>query len=87
MRKFKGSLTAAAFTFAVAGAQAHPGHSFLDHGFAHTMTSPVHILTLAGIGAALFGLAQVSRLAKAKAALRIAGAAALIVAAALQVAA
>ena len=41
-------------TFISLQLQAHPGHSPLEHGFAHALLSPYHFLSLLAAGAVLF---------------------------------
>jgi hydrogenase/urease accessory protein HupE len=36
----------------IASAYAHPGHDLFERGVAHAVTSPFHLLALAGIGVA-----------------------------------
>jgi hypothetical protein len=61
-------------------ANAHPGHPMLDHGAAHVITSPYHLLILASTGAALLAVAQIVRRRWAQQCLRVAGAGAVIAA-------
>jgi hypothetical protein len=41
--------------------QAHPGHSPLEHGFAHALLSPYHFLSLLATGAGLFVVGTILR--------------------------
>lgn len=83
MTKIKAGIATAALMFTAAGVQGHPGHGLFDHGILHSVSSPVHLLTLAGVGIGLLVVAQLATNAKAKVALKSAGAAALVAAAAL----
>jgi hypothetical protein len=72
---FNAALVALAHT-----ANAHPGHPMLDHGTAHVVTSPYHLLILATIGIALLAGAQIVQSRWAQRCLRVAGFGAVIVA-------
>ncbi len=41
--------------------QAHPGHSLLDEGAQHALTSPFHLAVLALLGVALFAGARLTQ--------------------------
>ena len=61
-------------------ANAHPGHPLLDHGTAHVITSPYHLLILATIGVVLLAAAQIIQSRWAQRCLRVAGVGAVIAA-------
>lgn len=63
--------------------QAHPGHGLLDHGLAHTLSSPFHLVLLALTGATLFGGAHLIRQRVPRRALQGLGATVLLLAAVL----
>jgi hypothetical protein len=48
-------------TFISLQLQAHPGHSPLEHGFAHALLSPYHFLSLLAAGAVLFMVGTILR--------------------------
>ena len=80
MTNIKAIFITAASIFVAAGANAHPGHSLFDQGFAHAATSPLHLLTFGGVGIALIVLGQVVKTSRAKVFLRLGGATALLAA-------
>ena len=59
---------------------AHPGHGLFEHGLTHVLTSPVHLLVLAGFGAGLLLAASLFRDARARLAMRWTGAVAVLLA-------
>ena len=64
-------------------ANAHPGHGLLEHGAAHVITSPYHLVILAAMGVAMIAAAQIVRRRSAQRFMRIAGIGAVIAAGAL----
>ena len=62
----------------VHSASAHPGHSLLDHGAAHVIASPYHLLILATLGLAMMASAQIVPSRSVQQFLRIAGVGAVI---------
>ena len=76
-------LFSAALLAVVHTANAHPGHRLLDHGAAHVITSPYHLVILAAMGVAMIAVAQIVRSRSAQQCLRIAGVGAVIAAGAL----
>ena len=52
-------LFSAALLVVVQTANAHPGHGLLDHGAAHAITSPYHLVILAALGIAMIAVAQI----------------------------
>ena len=60
---------------------AHPGHPPTEHGMAHLIASPYHLLTLAVVGLVLIALAKMVRHRVASGFLAIAGTAAVAAAA------
>jgi hypothetical protein len=73
-------LFGAALLAIVHTASAHPGHPILEHGAAHVITSPYHLLILATLGVALLAVAQLVRSRWAQRCLRVAGVGAVIAA-------
>ena len=61
-------------------ANAHPGHGLLEHGAAHMITSPYHLMILATMGVAMIAIAQIVRSRSAQRYMRIAGVGAVIAA-------
>jgi hypothetical protein len=76
----KAFLFTAALLAIVQAANAHPGHGLLDHGAAHVITSPYHLVILAAMGVAMTAVAQIVRSRSARQWMRIAGVAAVIAA-------
>jgi hypothetical protein len=64
---------------------AHPGHDLLDHGAAHVVASPFHLLVLAAGGIVLALIAKFVRTSRARAVLRIGAMACIVVAAPLAI--
>jgi hypothetical protein len=62
-------------------AQAHPGHSPLEHGIGHTLKSPDHSLPLLAFGLVLIVFARLVKHRRSSLVLRWTGATALAVAA------
>jgi len=54
-------LAAAGVASAATTLQAHPGHSLLDEGAQHALTSPFHLAVLALLGVALFAGAHLTQ--------------------------
>ena len=54
-------------------ANAHPGHSALDHGAAHVVTSPYHLLILVTMGVGAVAAEKVVRRRWVRQCMRIAG--------------
>ena len=50
-----------AFAFLALPAAAHPGHGPLEHGLAHPLTSPYHIVVMLLLGTVLLMAARVVR--------------------------
>ena len=73
-------LFSAALLAVVQTANAHPGHGLLDHGAAHVITSPYHLMILAAGGVALIAGARIVRNRSVQQGLRIAGFGAVIAA-------
>ena len=73
-------LFSAALLAVVQTANAHPGHGLLDHGAAHVVTSPYHLVILATMGVAMITIAQIVRSRSAQQWMRIAGVGAVIAA-------
>jgi hypothetical protein len=61
-------------------ANAHPGHGLLEHGAAHVITSPYHLMILATMGVAMIAIARIVRSRSAQRNMRIAGVGAVIAA-------
>jgi hypothetical protein len=76
-------LTLLALLFAAAPVWAHPGHDWLEHGASHLVTSPFHLLVLAGAGLGLGVAAKFVRSASARAYLYLGATVCLMAAAAL----
>ena len=70
----------AALLVIVQSAEAHPGHGLLEHGAAHVITSPYHLVILAAMGVAMIAVAQIVHSRSAQRCLRIAGVGAVIAA-------
>ncbi len=51
----------ALFAACAAQVSAHPGHAPTEHGMAHLLASPYHLLTLAVIGLVLVAIAKMIR--------------------------
>jgi hypothetical protein len=64
----------------VALASAHPGHDLMEHGAGHVAASAYHLFVLAGFALVMLAVAQVVQSERAKKYMRLAGAAALVVA-------
>ncbi|MGZ8919345.1 MAG: hypothetical protein ACXW3L_00035 [Limisphaerales bacterium] len=64
-------------------ANAHPGHDLMEHGATHVASSAYHLFVLACLAVVMLAVAQVVRSESAKKYLRLAGAAALVIAGAL----
>ena len=54
-------VTLLSITFISLQLQAHPGHSPLEHGFAHALLSPYHCLSLLAAGTVLFLVGTILR--------------------------
>src|SRR5580765_9111008 len=73
-------LFSAALLTGIRTANAHPGHRLLDHGAAHVITSPYHLVIFGAMGVAMIAVAQIVRSRSAQQCLRIAGVGAVIAA-------
>src|SRR6266511_702688 len=76
-------LFSAALLAVVHSGYAHPGHYLFDHGVAHVITSPYHLVILAAMGVAMIAISQIVRSRSAQQCLRIAGVGAVLAAGAL----
>ena len=76
----KAFLFSAGLITAVHSANAHPAHGLLDHGAAHMITSPYHLVILGTLGVAMIAVAQIVRTRSVQRCLRIGGVGAVIVA-------
>jgi hypothetical protein len=66
-------LVCALFVAFAAQVSAHPGHSPTEHGMAHLLASPYHLLTLAVVGLVLIAIAKMIRHRIASGFLAVAG--------------
>jgi hypothetical protein len=86
MNKFTKLISIKAFLFSAAvlavvhSANAHPGHGLLDHGAAHMITSPYHLVILGALGVAMIAVAQIVRTGSVQRFLRIGGVGAVLAA-------
>lgn len=76
-------ILAAAGVASAATLQAHPGHSLLEEGAQHALTSPFHLTVLALLGVGLFAGAHLTQKAMPRRAMRAIGVFAVVVSAVL----
>jgi len=73
-RFFLGIVPLVLFTLTLANSLlAHPGHDLMDHGSAHVVTSPYHLMCLAFLGVLAFGAARFARQRLSQRVLQFAG--------------